>query len=77
MQNASLDDSQAGTKIAGRNINGFRYAGGHKVTDVEAPSLSHLSYLAVLTPDVDLYQHMVSSWEFTSKKNTDFTKDPF
>ena len=52
-------------------------AGGHKVTDIEAPSLSHLSYLAVLTPDVDLYQHMVSSWEFTSKKNTDFTKDPF
>lgn len=36
-------------------------AGGHKVTDVEAPSLSHLGYLAVLTPDVDLYQHMVSS----------------
>ena len=26
MQNAGLDDSQAGIKIAGRNINNFRYA---------------------------------------------------
>ena len=26
MQNASLDDSQAGMKIAGRNINNLRYA---------------------------------------------------
>jgi len=26
MQNARLDDSQAGIKIAGRNINNFRYA---------------------------------------------------
>ena len=26
MQNAGLDEAQAGTKIAGRNINNFRYA---------------------------------------------------
>ena len=26
MQNAGLDESQAGIKIAGRNINNFRYA---------------------------------------------------
>ena len=26
MQNAGLDDSQAGIKIAGRNLNNFRYA---------------------------------------------------
>ena len=26
MQNARLDDAQAGIKIAGRNINNFRYA---------------------------------------------------
>ena len=26
MKNASLDDSQAGMKIAGRNINNLRYA---------------------------------------------------
>ena len=26
MQNAGLDDSQAGIKIAGRNINNLRYA---------------------------------------------------
>ena len=26
MQNARLDESQAGIKIAGRNINNFRYA---------------------------------------------------
>ena len=28
MQNAGLDESQAGTKIAGRNINNLRYADG-------------------------------------------------
>ena len=27
MQNAGLDETQAGIKIAGRNINNFRYAG--------------------------------------------------
>ena len=27
MQNADLDEAQAGIKIAGRNINNFRYAG--------------------------------------------------
>ena len=27
MQNAGLDESQAGIKIAGRNINNIRYAG--------------------------------------------------
>ena len=26
MQNASLDEAQTGIKIAGRNINNFRYA---------------------------------------------------
>ena len=26
MQNAGLDEAQAGVKIAGRNINNFRYA---------------------------------------------------
>ena len=26
MQNAGLDEAQAGIKIAGRNINNFRYA---------------------------------------------------
>ena len=28
MQNARLDEAQAGIKIAGRNINNFRYADG-------------------------------------------------
>ena len=28
MQNAGLDEAQAGIKIAGRNINNFRYADG-------------------------------------------------
>ena len=28
MQNASLDEAQAGIKIAGRNINNLRYADG-------------------------------------------------
>ena len=27
MRNAGLDEAQAGTKIAGRNINNLRYAG--------------------------------------------------
>ena len=30
MQNADLDESQAGIKIAGRNINNFRYAGNFR-----------------------------------------------
>ena len=30
MQNAGLDESQAGIKIAGRNINNFRYAGNFR-----------------------------------------------
>ena len=42
MQNAGLDDSQAGIKISGRNTNSLRYAGnitlmvdpwGHKESD--------------------------------------------
>ena len=28
MQNAGLDEARAGIKIAGRNINNLRYAGG-------------------------------------------------
>ena len=28
MQNAGVDEAQAGIKIAGRNINNFRYADG-------------------------------------------------
>ena len=32
MQNARLDDSQAEIKIAGRNINNFRYADGTPLT---------------------------------------------
>ena len=28
MRNAELDEAQAGVKIAGRNINNFRYADG-------------------------------------------------
>ena len=32
MQNARLDDSQAGIKIAGRNINNLRYTDGTTLT---------------------------------------------
>ena len=36
-------------------------ASGQKMMDIKAPSRSRLSYLAMLTPDVALYQHMVPS----------------
>ena len=42
MQNAGLDESQAGIKIAGRNIHNLRYADGTTLmaeTEVELKSL--------------------------------------
>ena len=32
MENAGLDEAQAGIKIVGRNINNLRYANGHDTT---------------------------------------------
>ena len=42
MQNARLDESQAGIKIAGRNINNFRYA---DITTLMAESEEELKSL--------------------------------
>ena len=39
MQNARLDDSQAGIKIAGRNVNNLRYADATTLTGEELKSL--------------------------------------
>ena len=39
MQNARLDDSQAGIKIAGRNVNNLRYADDTTLTGEELKSL--------------------------------------
>ena len=43
MQNAKLDEAQAGIKIAGRNINSLRYAGRRQWhhTPVLLPGKSH------------------------------------
>ena len=42
MWNAGLDESQAGIKIAGRNINNFRYAGGTTLTAESKEELKNL-----------------------------------
>ena len=43
MRNAGLEETQAGIKIAGRNINNFRYADGTTfMADSEEEPKSHL-----------------------------------
>ena len=42
MRNSGLEEAQAGIKIAGRNINNFRYAGG---TTIMAESKEELKSL--------------------------------
>ena len=43
MQNAGLDEAQAGIKIAGRNINNLRYADGTTLMEESEEELkSHL-----------------------------------
>ena len=46
MRNAGLDESQAGIKIARRNINNLRYAGDTSLM-AEVKSLSRVRRLAV------------------------------
>ena len=43
MQNAGLDDSQAGIKIAGRNINNLRYSDDTTLTAESKEELQSLS----------------------------------
>ena len=40
MQNAGLDEAQAGIKIAGRNINNLRYADGTTLTEESEEELT-------------------------------------
>ena len=42
MQNASLDDTQAGIKIAGRNVNNLRYADDSTLTAESEEELKRL-----------------------------------
>ena len=42
MQNAKLDESQAGIKISGRNINNLRYADGTTLTPESKEELKSL-----------------------------------
>ena len=42
MQNAGLDEAQAGIKIAGRNINNLRYAGDTTLMAGSEEKLKHL-----------------------------------
>ena len=48
MQNARLDDSKAGIKTAGRNINNFRYA---DVTTLRAESQEELTSLLMMVKE--------------------------
>ena len=42
MQNAGLDEAQAGIKIAGRNINNLRYAGDNTLMAESKEELKNL-----------------------------------
>ena len=42
MQNAGLDEAQAGIKFAGRNVNNLRYAGGTTIMDKSKEELKSL-----------------------------------
>ena len=48
MQNSRLDEAQAGIKIAGRNINNFRYAGD---TTLMAESKEELRSLLMIVKE--------------------------
>ena len=73
MRNARLDESQAGIKIAGRNINNFRYAGNTTLMAESEEELKNLlmkvkkSEKAGLKPNIKKMKIMASgpitSWQ--------------
>ena len=57
MQNAGLDEAQAGIKIAGRNINNLRYADDTTLmADSEEEDPGHKPRLGLFCPEVTLVQ---------------------
>ena len=50
MQNARLDESQAGIKIAGRNINNLRYADDTTIMTKSEEELKRLLVLRCFVP---------------------------
>ena len=69
MQNARLDEAQAGIKTAGRNINNFRYADD---TTIMTPSEELRSLLVSLKLNVQKTKIMASgpitSWQIDGGK---------
>ena len=68
MRNAGLDEAQAGIKIAGRNINSFRYAEDTTLmAESERELKSHLMKVKEETENVGLQLHIqktkiMASW---------------
>ena len=59
MRNAGLEEAQAGTKIAGRNINSFRYAEDTTLmAESERELKSHLTKVKEETENVGLQLHI-------------------
>ena len=77
MRNAGLEETQAGIKIAGRNINNLRYADDTTLMaeseeelksllmKVKVKSLSHVQLL--VTPRTAAYQAPPKKWDFPGK----------
>ena len=85
MQNSGLDESQAGIKIAGRNINNFRYAGDATLMAESEEKLKSLlirmkeeSEKAGLKPNIQKTKIMASgpitSWQTDGEKVEAVTK---
>ena len=83
MRNARLDDSQAGIKIAGRNINNLRYADDTTlITESEEELKSHLMKVKEQSEKAGLKlsiqktkmmaSHPIISWQIDGDTMTDF-----
>ena len=72
MRNAGLEEAQAGIKIAGRNINNFRYADGTTLmTESEEDLKSHFRKVKEENEKVGLKLNIQKT------KNIQKKKDPF
>ena len=59
MQKAGLDESQAGIKIAGRNINNLRYADD---TTIMAENEEELKNLLVKVKEINMNSLTLEAW---------------
>ena len=70
MWNAELDESQAGIKIAGRNINNFRYADDTTLMEEKEDKLkSPLMKEESEKPGLKLNIHKTKSWHLVLSLN--------